>query len=822
MTDLLAGLNPPQREAAAHIDGAMLVLAGAGSGKTRVLTHRIARLISLGIKPWNILSVTFTNKAAKEMRERVVQMTGQGGESVWLRTFHSACVRILRRDIEKVGYTNSFNIYDSDDQMRLMKRILQDNNWIPKDINDVKVRPQTLAKRYLRVIEMAKLKPRRFDQICSFIEENGDFIQNPLVEPVDVFLAYHNRLKKSNAIDFNDIINMTVHLWEDHPDILRYWRNKFKYIMVDEYQDTNPAQYQLLRLLAGQHNNIMVVGDDDQSIYGFRGADIENVNNFKVDFAAKVVRLEQNYRSVGNVIATANAIIQNNPSRLAKKMWTEAPDGELIDSIEPTRHVAFPDERWEAKEICKKIKGFLDEGRSLSEMAIIYRTNASALIFEKAIREHQFNYEMIGSFKFYERQEVKDVLAYIKLLLNPYDEVSFQRAITTPKRGIGPKSLLQIFEQARTNDQSYILAAYEWGNGGRGKARTQAIQFAQTMSDMHALAQDAEPRVLMDSLLEEVGYTDYMQNQITLLNNDLQALNAKGRAFAKLDDGRRVTRASIQEDLDKLRYRWDNIQQVITEMQNYYLEHQDSESPLSFEDWLYGYLDYVALNAAADKEDGRERDAITMLTAHLCKGLEFPIVFVTGLWEGNFPHFRSLQEIRGIEEERRLAYVAMTRAKERLILSRPGKVPSGQDGFVSAEISTFWEEIPEELFASFHEKPAFPWSKGRSRFEQEDDFVNQTVQRGFTSARAKQKKQQMTNVNMDWTEDTEYTTREINSVDDLREGVEVLHPTLGLGKIDKRIRRPNGVELSIVFGNGDKTVRFRPQHLSQLTDIVIR
>ena len=816
MIDLLAGLNPQQREAAAHINGPMLVLAGAGSGKTRVLTHRIARLIQLGIKPWNILAVTFTNKAAKEMRERVVNMTGQGGEAVWLRTFHSACVRILRRDIEKIGYTNSFNIYDSDDQMRLMKRILQDNSWIPKDINDVKVRPQTLAKRYLRVIEMAKLQPRRYDQICSYIEENGDFIQNPLVEPVEVFQVYSRRLKQANAIDFNDIINMTVHLWEDHQDVLTYWRRKFKYVMVDEYQDTNPAQYRLLRLLTGAHTNIMVVGDDDQSIYGFRGADIENVNNFKSDFSAKVVRLEQNYRSVGNVIATANAVIANNPSRLEKKMWTEADDGALIQTIEPTKHVAFPDERWEARKICERIKKYLEDGRKQSEIAIIYRTNASALIYEKAIREHRFNYEMIGSFKFYERQEVKDILSYVKLLINPYDEVSFNRAITTPKRGIGPKSLLQINEIARNEDLSFILAAYEWGSRGRGKARTQAKNFAQSLSDMHALAQEAQPRELMEELLDALGYTEYMQNQIKILNADLEALNKKGRAFAKLDDGRRVTRAAVQEDLDKIRYRWDNVQQVITEMQNYFIEYSEEEEELSLEDWLYGYLDFVALNAAADKDDGRDKDAITMLTAHLCKGLEFPIVFVTGLWEGNFPHFRSLQEIRGIEEERRLAYVAMTRAKEELILSRPGKVPSGQDGFVRAEISTFWEEIPEELFASFHKVSKFPWDTTRT-----ESFTDSNSRSSFGKPDMRLRKK---HTPIEWIEEDagEYNTREISSVDDLREGVEVLHPTLGLGTIKTRTRTPNGVQLAILFLNKDKTVIFRPQHITQLTDIVIR
>ena len=332
---------------------------------------------------------------------------------------------------------------------------------------------------------------------------------------------------------------------------------------------------------------------------------------------------------------------------------------------------------------------------------------------------------------------------------------------------------------------------------------------------MHALAQEAEPRELMESLLDAVGYTDYMQNQIALLNADLNALNQKGRAFAKLDDGRRVTRAAVQEDLDKVRYRWDNVQQVISEMQNYFIEHSDEAEGLTFEDWLYGYLDFVALNAAADKEDGREKDAMTMLTAHLCKGLEFPIVFVTGLWEGNFPHFRSLQEIRGIEEERRLAYVAMTRAKEQLILSRPGKVPSGQDGFVRAEIFTFWEEIPEELFASFHKVSKFPWDSRTER------VLDPEVKQPFASINARMRKK---HTPLEWNEpsDTEYSTREITSVDDLREGVEVLHPTLGLGTIKTRTRTPSGIQLAILFSNRDKTVVFRPQHLTQLTDIVIR
>ncbi len=798
MEEQLNELNAPQREATVHLNGAMLVLAGAGSGKTRVLTHRIARLIHLGIKPWNILSVTFTNKAAKEMRERVVGLVGETGNSVWLRTFHSACVRILRRDLDKMGYSSSFNIYDSDDQVRLMKAVLQENDWIPKKIGGVQVRPKTLSKRYLRLIDNAKLQPRRFDQLCSYIQENGDFIQNNKVEPVDVFTTYYERLKIANAIDFNDIINMTIHLWEDHPDVLNYWRKKFQYIMVDEYQDTNPAQYQLLRLLAGEHRNIMVVGDDDQSIYAFRGADIQNVNNFLKDFEAKVVRLEQNYRSFGNVINSANAIIKRNPDRLPKKMWTNAEEGPLIESIEPSRRVPFPDERWEAKEVCKYIKYYLDSGRKLSDIAIIYRTNASALVFEKAIRENRFDYEMIGSFKFYDRQEVKNTLSYVKLLVNPYDEISFVRAITTPKRGIGPKSLQQIKEIAYQEDISYVLAAYEWGNRGKGKAKQAAQEFAQSVSNMYSLAQEVPPQELMETLLATVGYTDFIQQQIDLMESDLQLLDTKGRPFVS-EGGRRITRMDTIEALEQLRFRWDNVQQIIKEMQQYFVENNEPSSPL--EEWLYGYLDFVALNSAADKADGRFKDAVTLLTAHLAKGLEFPIVFVTGLWQGNFPHMRSLQEVKGIEEERRLVYVALTRAKEQLILSRPGRVPSGQDGFVNAEASIFWNEIPPELFKS-HQKQQ----------KQKEQFAWLTPTKNHIP------KPKPMSRNFDET----YSTKQVESLEELQVDIEVLHHHFGSGTIIERSSSLNGLQITVYFDKRGKNILFRTQQLGQLSEIIIR
>ena len=809
---LLDLLNPPQKEATCHVDGPLLVLAGAGSGKTRVLTHRIAYLMSLGISPWNILAVTFTNKAAKEMRHRVVDLAGPNTKSVWLRTFHSACVRILRKDIELLGYDKGFNIYDSEDQQRLLKAILVDNEWMPKEIDGNQVRPGTVVKRYLRLFEQAKLVPRRFDEICSYIQENGDYINNPKVEPEDVFVAYHQRLKKANAIDFNDIINYTVHLWEDHPKVLQYWQDKFKYIMVDEYQDTNPAQYRLLKLLSRKYNNIMVVGDDDQSIYGFRGADIESVNNFNRDYHPKVIRLEQNYRSTGNIIAAANSVIVNNPNRMVKKMWTSAKDGELIDTIEPLDKNGFYDERWEAKEICKKISTYLDSGYQLSDMAIIYRTNQSALTFEKFIRENRFDYEMIGSFKFYDRQEVKDVLSYMKLLINPYDAVSFERAITTPKRGIGPKALKGIVDLALQNDESFIVAAYQWGNQKTANMRKTAMNFAQMISDVHAFAQNASPKAIILELLDKSGYQAALKSEMDLCKADLAFLEQKGRSFAKNDAGKSITRLETLEALEKLQQRWDNIEQLIEEMENYYEGLEESEQNLS--DWLYGYLDFVALNSAADKEDGRDRNSITLLTAHLAKGLEFPIVFVTGLWEGNFPHFRSLQEMKGLEEERRLAYVALTRAKECLIISRPGQVPSGgQNGFVKAEVSTFWEEIDSDLFkVPVRKAPnlldgfdlsSFQKSRGRygnEEFQNPSPNISKNVELDLDS----------------------YSSIEITSIDDFQVGVEIRHPKQGLGKIVKRLETFQGISIEVEFYKSKMKVLFPPTRLNQITEIIVR
>ena len=866
MSHLLDVLNPAQREATTHVDGAMLVLAGAGSGKTRVLTHRIARLIELGVHPWNIFAVTFTNKAAKEMRERIRTMIGEQSDGVWLRTFHSACVRILRRDIEKMGYSNSFNIYDTDDQLRLMKSILVDKGWMPKDENGKGVSQNTIAKRYLYLIEKAKLKPRRYDEICSYMQENGDFIQNHLVEPEDVYAVYAQRLRKGNAIDFNDIINMTIHIWEDHPDVLAYWRKKFRYIMVDEYQDTNPAQYRFLQLLAGYDpskktsSNIMVVGDDDQSIYAFRGADIDNVHNFVRDFDAKIVRLEQNYRSHGNIIATANAVITNNPDRMEKKMWTEAPDGDLVSCIQPNRSVPFPDDKWEAKEVCKRIQKFLDQGKQLSDMAIIYRTNASAITFEKAIRTAQFNYEMIGSFKFYERQEVKDVLSYIKLLINPFDMVSFVRAITTPKRGVGDKSVEAIIHLAQEQDISYILATYNWGQQGKGKARVAAIEFAQMISDIHHFAQHASPEEIVNEILEKSGMRDVYETEKMVYQKDLLFLEQKKRPFAKADDGRSITKSDTLEALENIEFRWNNILQIRDEMQQYYKDYIHSKSSvdqselpvftknnmdalepkemdlftmleelesldkqqqaeaeieanISLQDWLYGYLDFVALNGAADKDDGRQKDAITLLTAHLAKGLEFPIVFVTGLWEGNFPHFRSLDEVRGIEEERRLAYVAFTRAKEKLIISRPGKMLQG-DGYITTEVSTFWEEIPEELFENFtHERFRRRNSADSADFAMEShrnfSIPTRNVRKNVSTQPLPQ-------------EEMDHTTRDIQSLDDLSVGVHIRHGKMGIGTIVSRNDDGIGLQLTIYFEKIKRNVIFPPQMIGQIMEIIIK
>lgn len=827
MNPILSPLNEPQREATTHKEGPLLVLAGAGSGKTKLLTHRIAYLIEQGIKPYNILSVTFTNKAAKEMRIRVKNLIGESADGVWLHTFHAACIRFLRRDIEKIGYKQSFNIYDTEDQLKLLRRVLEKYGVDKQTLNGKQAQTKTIAKRYLRIFDQAKLKPRREDELCGFIDDYEEY----LPKIVDVFKEYIRLMKQSNALDFNDIINFTVHIWQDHPETCKYWQRRFPYVMVDEYQDTNPAQYELLRLLTQERQNIMVVGDDDQSIYRFRGADVETVNNFHKDYSAKVIRLEQNYRSHQNVIDVANAVIMNNPNRMPKKMWTNAPQGELIEIIRPKKWEPNADDKWEAKEVCKRIKTLLRDGQySLSDMAIIYRTNGNSRAFEEAVRRSGFNYELIGGFKFYDRKEIKDLLSYLKLLLNPDDLISFERVLAL-EPGFGAKSLQMVINQAFDNETSYIIGAYRWGQEGKGKARIKAMQFAQNISDIRAEAeQGIHPTAVVNLIVAKFGIKEALQAGIDDCNDNLEMLRSgslKKLIFAETDPDKKkalkdklkkLQRSAVkyQEDLETARERLENIVSFVSELEEYANNNIGDES-LGIDEWLPSYLDSVSLNGAADKDDGREQSAITLLTGHLCKGLEFPVVFVTGLADGNFPHALSKTEDGGLEEERRLAYVAFTRAKERLFLSRPNLYVKYDQTRQKCIDSIFLDEIPVELIKGGEKKETQVGSGYLTHSQNGGHGSSNNNSMGSSSESNALSQQNYKSLQNDST----YSTRSIETMDDIEVGCEVIHSRLGMGKVTHVTKGGTPIVDILVYNMG-KLVRLKGDKVSQIEEIVIR
>jgi DNA helicase II / ATP-dependent DNA helicase PcrA len=774
MDRFLQGLNERQLEAAKHKDGSLLVLAGAGSGKTRVLTHRIAHLIEQQINPWNILAVTFTNKAANEMRERVLAMTGEAAEGVWLSTFHSLCVRMLRRDIELIGYNSNFNIYDSDDQKRLMKAIIKEN---PRE----NVSVNALARHYLNCIERAKLLPRRHEEIYSFLRDDVDH------ETANVYKRYHQRMRKNNALDFNDLINKTVHLLQDSPEILRKRQRQFRYLMVDEYQDTNPAQYELIKLLSGQEKNVMVVGDDDQSIYGFRGADIENINRFVSEFSPNVVRLERNYRSHGNILSVSNGVISNNQGRMEKTMWTDAPDGELIKTLEGE------DEFHEARQVRLEILELQEKGFSFSDMAIIYRTNSSASVFDRVFRQgtQEVPCVAIGFQKFYDRKEIKDIICYLKLLINPNDEMAFRRSVNSPKRGIGDKSINDIFSIANKKQISFIQALHHWAGNSKGKAKTAARNLAKDISELRRLALDGlRPEKTIQRLLDVTGYTQALEEMILShrkIIGDLQAVR-KPKHLTNMQ----------KESIADIESRLENIRDLQEEVKQRFLNVEQFEKMEEI-GWLQEYLDSAMLEAASDKEDGRAVNKVTMMTAHAAKGLEFPIVFVTGLSHGLFPHERALEDGSGagLEEERRLAYVAFTRAKERLILSRPRRVLRMREGEPTMGRSIFWREVPAELLI---DKYSVSRKKMISNSRKTNRLINSNSGSNWDPSTFAPK------VIPSFTPPEQVTTREVTSLNELQTGVWIIHPSLGVGIIETRQASSQGLKLKVHFKKRGKIV----------------
>ena len=616
---ILAGLNPQQKKAVQITEGPLLVVAGAGSGKTSVLTRRIAYLVAeKGIAPWNILAITFTNKAATEMREREHKLLGQQADSIWMSTFHALCVRILRRDAEKIGYTSNFSIADSAEQLTLIKHIQKEQNINPKMYE---------PRRILSAISNGKndlLTPDAYSASASSPFEKVT---------AQVYQEYQKRLKNDQIMDFDDLIMQTLVLFKTDPTVLHYYQNKFRYLLVDEYQDTNQAQYELCHALAAQYKNICVVGDADQSIYGWRGANMENIMNFEKDYhdaGVQTVKLEQNYRSTGHILAAANAVITNNSNRKAKKLWTDQGEGAKVTYY---RAQSGDDE---AHFIISKIQEEVKEKRrSYHDFAVLYRTNAQSRTVEESFVKSNVPYQIVGGHKFYDRKEIMDIMAYLKLVANPSDSMSFNRIINTPKRGIGPVSVNRFMDFASDNNLS-ILGAFDHLNmsGVTARAAAKLSDFGAKLRDAINFAKDHSVTGLTEKILQDFGYTAALKAEHTI--------EAETR-LENLDEFLSVTKRFDDE----------------------YEENDDSDET---ENALSDFLAEVSL--LSDQDDlANNDDQVALMTLHAAKGLEFPVVFLVGMEDGLFPLSRALMEDDQLEEERRLAYVGITRAKRELFLT---------------------------------------------------------------------------------------------------------------------------------------------------------
>ena len=642
-------LNEPQREAVYHTDGPLLILAGAGSGKTRVLTHRIAYLIEeRNVNPWNILAITFTNKAAEEMRQRVDNLVGFGAESVWVSTFHSACVRILRRFIDRLGYENHFTIYDTDDQKTLIKEVCR------KVDVDTKVFKE---RSLLSAISSAKnemILPDEFE-----LNAGGDFAKMKIAK---VYREYETQMRANNALDFDDLLVKTVQLLQTQPDVLESYQERFRYIMVDEYQDTNTVQFQLVSLLAGKYKNLCVVGDDDQSIYKFRGANIRNILDFEHEFPdAKVIKLEQNYRSTGNILNAANSVIANNRGRKEKSLWTENGEGELI------RLRQFDTAFDEADFIGEDIKNAVRQGGSYNDSAVLYRTNAQSRLLEEKFIAMNIPYKIVGGVNFYARREIKDLLAYLKTIDNGRDDVAVRRIINVPKRGIGLTTINRIQESATERGIGFYeaLLAPEL-IAGVGRSATKLDSFAALIEYFKTLAEEMNITDLLQEVIEKTGYIESLEN----------------------------------EDKEEAKTRKENIDELISKAATYEESCQDKDEKAT----LSGFLEEVALVADIDSLD-EDQEYVVLMTLHSAKGLEFPRVYLAGMEDGLFPGYMSINagDREELEEERRLCYVGITRAEQELTLtSARRRMVHGETQY--NPMSRFVKEIPRELLDTGNKK----------------------------------------------------------------------------------------------------------------------
>lgn len=637
--DAVARLNPPQRQAVETTEGPLLIMAGAGSGKTRVLTHRIAWLIAnRKAPPWGILAITFTNKAAREMQERVSKLVGPEGRDIWVSTFHSMCVRILRKDIERIGFTSNFSILDSTDQLSVIRACMKELN-----IDTKKFEPKAV-QAMMSGAKNELVTPAQYEA------KAGDYLEGIVAK---VYKMYQRRLKSNNSLDFDDLIMTTIQLFKDVPDVLDFYQRKFKYIHVDEYQDTNRAQYMLTRMLADAHHNICVVGDSDQSIYRWRGADITNILNFEEDYPeARTILLEQNYRSTATILNAANGVIGLNSGRKPKKLWTDAGEGEKI------KVYRAGSEHDEAYFVTGEIARNVKQGQRYQQHAILYRTNAQSRVMEEVLIKSDIPYQIVGGIKFYDRKEIKDLLAYLRLLSNPDDDISLTRIINVPKRGLGDTTVGKLAAEAASRGVSIFRVLETVDDlGFAGRTRNALVEFYDMIEALSRMTEYLSVTELTEKVLEMSQYRLELQNENTI----------------------------------ESRSRLENIEEFLSVTMEFEKNNED-KTLVSFLTDLALIADIDSMN---DEEEGSD-DAVVLMTMHSAKGLEFPNVFIIGMEEGVFPHSRAFQDNEELEEERRLAYVGITRAEKQLFLScAQMRMLFGRTS--ANPPSRFLEEIPEEL-----------------------------------------------------------------------------------------------------------------------------
>ena len=662
MKDILEGLNDKQYEAVINTDGPCLVIAGAGSGKTKVLTHKIAYLLNeKNIKPWNILAITFTNKAANEMKSRVETLVGEAAKEIWMGTFHSICVKILRNFIDRIGYEKSFIIFDTSDQKTLVKECLKSLDIDDKMFTDRAV-----------LTEISNAKNEMLEPVQYAMRAGGDYRKEKIAR---VYAMYQQKLKENNAVDFDDIINLTIKILAENPDVLEYYNDKFKYILVDEYQDTNKSQFTLVTMLAAKYGNITVVGDNDQGIYSFRGADISNILNFEKDFpGTKIIKLEQNYRCTGNILNAANAVIKNNVVKYEKKLWTENDIGELPNFF------CGDNEYDEATYVVEQINRLRrEEYLKYSDFAVLYRMNAQSRAIEDILRREDIPYKIIGGLKFYERKEIKDIIAYLRLIYNPSDNLSLKRIINEPKRGVGKTSIDNISKLSDSSNISMYEIIKNAADFGLNRVFVNTRDFIEQMEYLMAKKDELKISELIKETLNKTGYTKALENE-----NSVEAET-----------------------------RIQNLEEFLTVAMEF--EEESAENSLG------EFLEGITLSSDIDGMEDEE-DSVTLMTLHSAKGLEFPVVFLVGMEEGIFPGYKSIGEPKELEEERRLCYVGITRARQYLFLTcAKQRTIFGSTTYNVA--SRFIEEIPKEYLQGYEDTfkdndsysdSTYKWEYGKS------------------------------------------------------------------------------------------------------------